>query len=153
RRLWRWHNSWLTGNRPLRPSFDSSWNVALACDCRRLLPMAEFTRRNGLHFSPALPLDHVHTRAFVDHGFGHHVDLSDIDGLVDDLGVIDTDCPGTQGFQHSAAFHEYERMRRKRRLVIHRAQAHADRYGWSQRRPADVTATFPPANPGRRPLR
>ena len=87
--------------------FGGRCRYALPGDDSRFLFAAKFVHREGLKRSSAGLFDDLSTRPFVDDGVVHHFDVGDIDGLVDDGGIIDDGC-GADWFQEAAWLDEDE---------------------------------------------
>ena len=63
--------------------------------------MAQFARGNRAEFAPADLLDLQRARAFVDDGVIDHFDVRNINGLIDNGGVVH-DCSGANGLKKTA---------------------------------------------------
>src|SRR5207249_9840722 len=114
---------------------------------------AQFSDCDDVKPSSAFPLDDLWARAFVNYGFVHNLDLRDVDCLVDDRGVVHDHRGGADRLEQSLLADKDKRPGRNCRLLnLHNAPCPNPRR-WGQRRPADVSGSLPPRNPGRGPLR
>ena len=114
---------------------------------------AQFADRDRLNLSSAFPFDDLRPRTFVDHGLVHNLYLCDVDCLVDHSGVIHDHRCGADRLEEPLLAHKDERAGSNRRLVNLHNAACANPRRRGQRRPADVSGSLPPRNPGRGPLR
>src|SRR5438876_524528 len=114
---------------------------------------AQFADRDRFNVSSAFPFDDFRSRTFVNHGLVHHLDLRDVDGLVDDGGVVHDHRGVADRLEEPLLAHKDKRAGRNGRLVNLNNAACVNPRRRRQRRPADVSGTLPPRNPGWRPLR
>src|ERR1043166_8191671 len=128
------------------------YRCLLLGDDRGFLFVAQFTNRDRLDLSAACFFDSPSGRTFVDDGVIDDLDIGDVNGLVDDSGVINHYRGGANGFQEVPFFDKNIRPRRNDSLIdLHRTASKSRRR--VQWRPADISTTAVPRNPGRRPLR
>src|SRR5206468_1554219 len=113
---------------------------------------AQLTDRNRFNPPPALSFDDLRPRTLVDHGLAHHLNLRDVDRLVDEGGVINDHGCRSDRIEKPLLAHKDERLRHKCPFVNLDHAAGSEPGRWGQWRPTDVSSSLSPGDPGRRPL-
>ena len=119
----------------------------------RFLFAAQFAHRHRLNLLSADLLNDRGARTLVDHGVVHDLDVRDVDGVVNDGGVVDDHRGGADWFQESPLLNKDKGPWRDEFHVHRHDPAGNDPRGRMQGCPANVAPALVPGNPRRGPLR
>src|SRR5690242_3442277 len=105
-----------------------------------------------MHFLPAISLNFFSARSFVDDGLVDHLNVSDINGLIDNRRVVNNHSRRPYRFQETTLLDKHESTARYGSLVHFHDPSRSESSRRMQRSPANITVAAMPGNPGGRPL-